>query len=119
MCVVSMVHDHFAPLIPQAPQWPWNITPTPSTQTISFGTPPNLDKEIAELRKVIAEFREAIAAAKKVDILTGQPDCVDPAKAKLEERIAAIEDGMADVLAGRVSPVPKKITKTRKRRRKG
>jgi len=37
-------------------------------------------------QKKIDDFKRTIEAAKTVDALTGQPDCVDPEKAKLEER---------------------------------
>lgn len=104
MCVVSMVHDHYNPLFP-----PWiPDTTAPSIQPIGPVGPvvqpnnvpismaPIFDalaaKEVVDdLRKLISEFKEAMAAAKKVDILTGQPDCLDPAKAGLEERVAKLE----------------------------
>ena len=89
MCVVSMVYDHFKD------KFPPTIDPIPMpyiqplspqiTQTITY------QPDLTELKQLIKEFREAIAAAKKVDKLTGQPDCEDPAKAKLEERVVALE----------------------------
>lgn len=81
MCVVSMVYDHYSPLFPQSP----NVNPG----TIKFY--PTESSEVAELRQLIKEFREALEAAKKVDLLTGQPDCEDPKKKTLEERVAALE----------------------------
>lgn len=79
MCVVSMVHDHY-----NEPFRKW-LSDTPVIQ------PWIPVAEIEELRKLIREFREALTAAKRVDELTNQPDCVDPKKATLEERVAELE----------------------------
>lgn len=68
-----MVYDHYQN------RFPGTIIPAPS--------PP----ETQELRQLIEEFRQAVAAARLVDRLTKQPDCEDPTKAKLEERVAALE----------------------------
>jgi hypothetical protein len=84
MCVVSMVYDHFRDRFPQ-PQPFTNPTPNP----LPWPMPGSL--EFAELRKLIQEFREAVEAAKKVDVLTKQPDCADPEKATLEKRVAELE----------------------------
>ncbi len=91
MCVVSMVMDHYEPLIPR-------VVPTTFTPAIGFHT---FDPH-AELRKLIEDFKEAVAAARKVDALTKQPDCEDPEKAKLEERVTELErivDGMRAALS--------------------
>jgi hypothetical protein len=37
-------------------------------------------------------FRNMVADARTFDIQSGQPDCEDPEKAKLEERIAKLEN---------------------------
>lgn len=47
--------------------------------------------ELVELRLLIAEFKQALEAAKAVDRLTGQPDCEDPEKVKLVDRVAELE----------------------------
>lgn len=74
--------------------------PLPTTLPADlFGTA----SAIQELRALIAEFKEAVAAARKVDLLTKQPDCEDPEKAKLEERVARIEKAL-DAMA----PKPKR-----------
>lgn len=79
MCVVSMVQDHYRPQFePYQPQ----------TQTITLIQPP---VDLQELRRLIEDFKAATEAAKKVDRLTGQPDCEDPEKAKLQERVAELE----------------------------
>jgi hypothetical protein len=96
MCVVSMVFDHYEPRFPRPydsgtggglgdwlQQWQGlNREPTVT---------PSLANEIVEMRKLITEFRQAVEAAKRVDELTDQPDCLDPNKAALEDRVAEIE----------------------------
>lgn len=97
MCVMSMVHDHFLPKIePFLPKVPIDAQPWPFapgfTTTTTGGLLPFLTlEEIATVREIIARFREASAAAAKVDVLTSQPDCVDPEKAKLMARIDELE----------------------------
>jgi len=94
MCVMSMVHDHFAPLIPDPGRTDW-VPPSVTTVDLSgLAGSVAMAPAIAELRKLIAEFREAVEAARKVDLLTKQPDCVDPEKAKLEFRVAALEKAL-------------------------
>ncbi len=87
MCVISMVMDHYLPKIPapSSSQWTW-IEAQPSAKA-----------EIEELKKVIADFKKAVDAAKKVDALTNQPDCVDPEKAKLLDRVSDLERRIAAV----------------------
>lgn len=97
MCVVSMVHDYYKDRIPES--WPWRLLPEPSDRKprgnplgngFPYG-PPIPSKEIQDLRKLIDDFRQAVEAAKKVDALTAQPDCVDPKKATLEQRVEELE----------------------------
>lgn len=52
-------------------------------------TTPSISVE--ELVKRLQQFAEAAEAAKKVDELTGQKDCVDPDKARLQERVRELE----------------------------
>jgi hypothetical protein len=59
-----------------------------------FYPPPQTTEEIERL---IREFREAIDSAKRLDVLTKQPDCEDPEKAKLEERVAELERQIKDL----------------------
>lgn len=100
MCVVSAVHDQYEPYIPLPKQWP--IVPAPST-----GATPitkvivnvDLQEQIDELKELIASFRKAVEAAEVFDRLTGQPDCVDPDKAKLVERVEALEKKIAELEA--------------------
>lgn len=91
MCVVSMVYDHFKH---EFDDWSGLRTETiVSTPTINL-TPSFVvisQEEIASIRSLIQEFREAVTAAKVVDKLTNQPDCEDPEKKKLEDRVAELE----------------------------
>lgn len=93
MCVMSMVHDHFAPVFPPLPAgtiatWP------PSAVIVS-------QEEADRLRGLIADFRSAIEAARVVDKLTAQPDCADPEKLKLEDRVARLERALAEMRQAR------------------
>lgn len=88
MCVVSMVHDHFGK---QFDDWQRKYAPpVTAPNTFTFTPAPDL----TELKELIKEFRELVAAAKRIDTVTGQPDCVDPEKAKLEDRVSALEAKM-------------------------
>ena len=89
MCVVSMVHDHYEPLFPD-PSGSGGLGGL-NDWLQAKKAQQNEIVDLAELRKLIAEFREAIEAAKKVDVLTKQPDCLDPEKAKLQERVDRLE----------------------------
>lgn len=83
MCVVSMVSDHYQPLITP---WVKKISPQPiiDHQDIS-------EIDLIQLSQLLKEFNDAMKAAKKVDVLTKQPDCVAPEKAELNKRIEALE----------------------------
>ena len=74
-----------APLAPVSPvDLPWSpITPNP-------GGPPILlsPEQLAQLLKA---FHASAEAAKVADAVTGQKECVDPEKAKLEARVAELE----------------------------
>lgn len=92
MCVMSMVHDHYGQALGGAMvegQALWGSNNQPNWPTLMAGT--LTAKDVADLRQLIKDFREASTAAKRVDELTGQPDCVDPKKAELEERVAKLE----------------------------
>lgn len=105
MCVYSMVLDQFGPLIPPlvpdpivpAPRSPFTphpfrwgpITPPPQT------TPVQLTPD--QLQKIIDAFHEMMAAAKKVDEAVGHKNCEDPDKAKLEARVAELEEALANL----------------------
>lgn len=101
MCVVSMVHDHYNPLFPEIERWvrPPSIIVPSSPYGPEFPwppAPPVVDTAKAnEFMKLIENFKRAKEAAELVDELTGQPDCLDPEKSKLEERIAMLEAELA------------------------
>jgi hypothetical protein len=75
MCVVSAVHD-------------WG-----QHQPIDIWTP-----------QAVEAFEELVERAKEFDVKTGQPDCVDPAKAafftRIKARVAAKEAGTKLGLVG-------------------
>lgn len=84
MCVYSAVMDHYTPRFDEFTFTKWPPTaPDPQAEAIQ------------ELRALIAEFRQAVEAARTVDRLTKQPDCEDPEKAKLEQRVAKLEKELA------------------------
>lgn len=93
MCSVSMIYDHYKPKFPPE-DWklPTTIPPVPGAPVI-INT--SLAEQIKELADLIKEFKEAVKAAKIVDKALGAPDCADPEKAKLEERVAQLEKQIA------------------------
>lgn len=113
MCVVSMIHDHYEPLIPKPDFWiPWQ----PAFPDFEPSTPPPPTdlKEIERVRKLLEDFRKAHKAAAEVDKLTKQPDCVDPEKAKLEERVVALEQKIEQLLTqlkAQNTPAPLKLSR--------
>jgi hypothetical protein len=88
MCVMSMVHDHYEPKIPEMEEF---VVPNIWTTTKHKITLNPATVDLVEFTALIAEFRKLIEAAKLIDEKTGQPDCVDPLKAKLEDRINELE----------------------------
>lgn len=85
MCVYSMVMDYYEP------QFPWTVTaPSPRWSPIHIEEAP-----AADWLKLIGDLKKASAAAAIVDAMTNQPDCVDPEKQKLEERVAELEKLLA------------------------
>lgn len=93
MCVVSMVYDHYLPKIGE-----YSTGKIDWSGLLQHSKPDPEMKELKEeLKKLIKEFKEAVAAARQVDRLTGQPDCSDPDKAKLEERVAELEKLVGDL----------------------
>ena len=82
MCIVSGVFDQARQTIPTWPQ------PTPVTPVADLLT----------LRILIDEFRDLVDAAKRIDRFLGNPDCEDPEKAKLEERVTELERQLTKIL---------------------
>jgi hypothetical protein len=67
MCAVSVIYDMF------------------SQQPDSWYTPQRINL-----------FYNMLANARTFDVESGQPDCEDPEKAKLEERIAELEEQLTN-----------------------
>lgn len=88
MCMVSMIHDQLKPWVPDVtPGWPTFIPTT---------SPPLVEPADAQkTRELLEALVKAVEAAKVVDRVTGQPDCVDPEKAKLGERVRAVEEALS------------------------
>ena len=89
MCVMSVVHDHYRDEFNRGwsttgSAWPY-LPAAPS------------EEEQARLRKLIEDFRHAQEKAEQLDKLMKQPDCVDPEKAKLQERVAELERQLAAI----------------------
>lgn len=104
MCVYSMVMDKYDPWIPtiertpvEPLQWPITVQSWPTT-------------DIDKLKALIEEFKRLVQNAKEIDTKTGQPDCADPEKAKLVDRVAELEKLLADppevviVKGGNITP---------------
>lgn len=100
MCFVSMIMDEFN----KAPEWqlipnqpigypyitnPGNITSS-FTQTLS-------KEDITKLEQLVKDFKEAVNIAQKLDILLKKPDCVDPEKHKLVQRVAELEEQLVKI----------------------
>lgn len=88
MCVVSMVHDFYDPRF--RPYLPIIPLVDPFIQ-------PQLQLDAEAIKKMIEDYHKAMEAAKTVDKLTAQPDCEDPEKAKLKERVAELEAKIAAI----------------------
>lgn len=95
MCVVSMVHDHY---------WPVFEPYTGRQQTITIPPFPTVSNDLEKIIKAIEDFKRAIEAAKTVDSLTQQPDCVDPEKAKLLERVEWLEKEIERITGRKFCP---------------
>lgn len=88
MCMVSAIYDHHLPLIPEVERHPFDQPfYVPTTQ------PPATSLD--EFRKLIEQFKADLKDAKEADAKAGTPDCSDPEKAKLEQRVAELEKLLA------------------------
>lgn len=102
MCTMSMVYDHFDKRFPDTSGWPSTgigpLNPAPSL----VWPPPQTN--LAELRQLIADFKQAIEAARTLDALMQQKDCVDPEKAALKEKVDRMEKIIDALLAKQPAP---------------
>lgn len=80
--------DHYDPQVPVITTIPWTWS-----SPVPLEPQPTIDLD--EWRKLLEDLKQARDAAIKVDDLTGQPDCVDPEKAKLEDRVRQLEELLA------------------------
>lgn len=82
MCTVSMVGDTYAD------RWRYIRTVPPFTETGTSTTlvlpSPITREEFDALKAEVEEMRELLIAAKRIDELTGQPDC------EMEEKVAVL-----------------------------
>jgi hypothetical protein len=70
-------------------------------------------KEIKAIKEVLDDYRRAVDAAKIIDKLTGQPDCIDPEKARLEKRVLKLEAELAELK--QATKLKKRTTKKKSR----
>jgi hypothetical protein len=107
MCLVSAIYDQRRDWFPEIIPTPQETAPTFTPVAIPW-PPPTVD--LAELRKLIDDFRAAVTAAKVEDERNGEPDCLDPEKAKLDDRIRELEKIIAAppefviVTGGKIEP---------------
>lgn len=116
MCVVSMVHDTY---FPKFDPWINPVVPLPMPTSPPMDQIQIVPTQFDELRKLIEDYRKALEAAKVVDRLTGQPDCVDPEKAVLEKRVAELEKKVEEMTKEykRVKRKTRSKTKSKKTKR--
>lgn len=96
MCMMSLVMDQYRPFIPPSDyRWNPNVLPPgvnpPSVTPYILPTPIPAPISAEDLRRLLDAFKKACAAAEEFDEITGQPDCVDPEKAELIDRVAELE----------------------------
>ena len=96
MCFTSVVMDQWSPYIPAVPRkfWPSTYPPAPASPAPPpFPVTPQVAPPYTneQLRELIDSLRVAVKAAETLDRITGQPDCVDPEKAALMDRVKALE----------------------------
>ena len=113
MCIVSNAFDGFSPIIPTPTPWPVPCTGIPNPGLAPWGPVPNTGQILNpdQLKELLEAFHAAVAAAKKADAAAGQPDCQDPEKAKIEERVAELERRLALLEAVKPKTKPRKRAK--------
>lgn len=112
MCVVSQITDYGRGVFPHQPhQWPYtspNTVPgqpwpqpyTPPSKTVPVTPAVPTSEEMQKWIEAIEAFRALVAAGEVFDRVTGQPDCVDPEKAELMDRLAAMEERIKQLESG-------------------
>jgi hypothetical protein len=89
MCVVSNVGDFYSD------RWKWVPDPPTFYPTPDTVRPPSVTigvsrEEFEVLRREVAEMKELLRAAKRIDELTGQPDCEMEDKVAVLRRVAEL-----------------------------
>lgn len=89
MCTVSFVGQHYDD------QYRPQIEPFTTVTSWVAGI---TREEFEQLKREVAEMKELLLAAKRIDEVTGQPDCEMPDKVDLLRRVAeAVGVDLADV----------------------
>lgn len=100
MCMVSAVGDHFRDrwIQPQPNFWP----ASPDTFTIQM---PITRAEFDALKAEVDEMKSLLRAAKRIDELTGQPDC------EMEDKLAVLRK-VAEMVGVDLDDVIPRLPKT-------
>lgn len=89
MCTVSVVGDFYADRWKWVPQYPPVVVPNvyPPQQHFTLGVS---RAEFDALKREVAEMKELLIAAKRIDEVTGQPDCEMAEKLAVLRRVAEL-----------------------------
>lgn len=85
MCTVSVVGDHYSDKWKWVPQVPFQ-----PNQTYPIVTTWVTRQEFDKLKREVGEMKELLIAAKRIDEVTGQPDCEMADKVAILRRIAEL-----------------------------
>jgi hypothetical protein len=95
MCTFSMVVDQIGPFIPDIDPT-WRPPPTIPVFTPNSVSPYSIE-QIEEWRRFFEDAKAKLEAAKAEDAAAGTPDCTDPSKAPILERLAEMERRLAAI----------------------
>ena len=114
MCVVSNIGDNYRDRFPEKWPKPWEkikpwINPLPGT----IPPEPQVSKrDFDALKREMEELKKLLEAAKKFDLLTGQPECQAADKIKFIKMLAKF----LGVDLGDVLDTPKKKSKSKRQK---
>lgn len=102
MCTVSIIGDHYSDRWKWVPQYPPvvvpNVNPRPQDYNIVYSGISRA--EFDALKREVEEMKELLIAAKRIDEVTGQPDCEMADKVAVLRRVAELVGiDLDDVLA--------------------